>query len=145
MLKLINDEDKKVAFAVENVLPQVEKAVEAVYSALVNGGRLIYCGCGTSGRLGVLDAVECTPTFGTDPEMVQAIIAGGEKAFVRAMEGAENIEELGKSNLKTINFSTNDILVSIAASGRTSYVIGAIKYAKSLNATTIAVTCCPHQ
>lgn len=144
MLKLINDEDKKVAIAVNEVLPQIEKAVDVVYTTLKNGGRLIYCGCGTSGRLGVLDAVECTPTFGTSPEMVQAIMAGGEKAFVRAVEGAEDSKELGEANLKAINFSSNDVLVGIAASGRTPYVIGAMEYAKSLKVPVIAVTCCPN-
>ena len=144
MLKLMNDEDKKVAFAVEKVLPQVEKAVEVVYSTLNNGGRLIYCGCGTSGRIGVLDAVECTPTFGTDSEMVQAIMAGGEKAFTRAIEGAEDSKELGESDLKAIHFSSKDVLVGIAASGRTPYVIGAMEYAKSIKATTIALTCSPN-
>ena len=105
------------------------------------GGRLIYTGCGTSGRLGILDAVECPPTFGTDPELVQALIAGGVMAFVKAVEGAEDNLDLGAEDLKAIGFSENDILVGIAASGRTPYVIGAVSYAKSIGAKTISVTC----
>lgn len=143
ILKLINEEDKKVAFAVEEEIDNINKAVDIIYNAIVNGGRLVYCGCGTSGRLGILDAVECPPTFGTDPTLVQGIIAGGTKAFVKAVEGAEDNLEMGEEDLKNIHFSNKDILVGIAASGRTPYVIGAINYAKSIGAKTISITCCP--
>lgn len=142
-LQLINDEDKQVAFAVEKELEHIAEAIEVVYEKMAKGGRLIYCGCGTSGRLGILDAVECPPTFGTDPELVQAVMAGGMMAFVKAVEGAEDDVELGVKDLKNIQFTNKDILVGIAASGRTPYVIGAIEYAKSIGAKTISVTCCP--
>lgn len=142
IVKLINEEDKKVAYAVEKELEHVASAVDLIYEGLRQGGRLIYSGCGTSGRLGILDAVECPPTFGTDPEMVQAIIGGGIMAFVKAVEGAEDKEELGVEDLQKISFSKKDVLVGIAASGRTPYVIGAMRYAKSLGANVIAVTCC---
>jgi len=142
-LQLINDEDKQVAFAVEKELEHIAEAIEVVYEKMAKGGRLIYCGCGTSGRLGILDAVECPPTFGTDPELVQAVMAGGMMAFVKAVEGAEDDVELGVKDLKGIQFTDKDILVGIAASGRTPYVIGAIEYAKSIGAKTIRVTCSP--
>jgi N-acetylmuramic acid 6-phosphate etherase len=142
ILRLMNEEDKKVANSVEEELDHIEQAVNLIYEALSNGGRLIYCGCGTSGRLGILDAVECPPTFGTDPELVQAIIAGGMKAFVKAVEGAEDDLKLGEEDLKAINFTDQDVLVGIAASGRTPYVIGAVRYAKSIGAKTISLTCC---
>lgn len=141
VLKLMNDEDKKVAYAVENELENIQKAVDITYEKMAAGGRLIYSGCGTSGRLGILDAVECPPTFGTDPELVQALIAGGVMAFVKAVEGAEDNQELGAEDLKAIGFSEKDILVGIAASGRTPYVIGAVSYAKSIGAKTISLTC----
>lgn len=143
MVRIMNEEDKKVPQAVEQVLPQIAEASEIIYGQLRNGGRLIYVGCGTSGRLGVLDAAECPPTFGTDYELVQALMAGGEGAFVKAVEGAEDDKELGVSDLQKINFSSKDALVGIAASGRTPYVIGAMEYAKTLGAPVIAVTCCP--
>jgi N-acetylmuramic acid 6-phosphate etherase len=143
MLSLINEEDKMVAYAVEKELIFIEKAVDIIYEALSVGGRLIYCGCGTSGRLGILDAVECPPTFGTDPELVQGIIAGGSGAIVKAVEGAEDNYNLGEEDLKAINFSDKDVLVGIAASGRTPYVIGAVQYAKRIGARTVSLTCCP--
>lgn len=142
VLKLMNDEDKRVACAVEEELEHIEKAVDLIYEKMSVGGRLIYIGCGTSGRIGILDAVECPPTFGTEPELVQALIAGGIMAFVKAVEGAEDNEELGAIDLKGIGFSSNDILVGIAASGRTPYVIGALNYAKSIGAKTISLTSC---
>ncbi len=144
VLKMINNEDKNVAFAVEKELDKVAEAVEIIYEKMLNGGRLIYCGCGTSGRLGVLDAAECPPTFGTDPELVKAIIAGGDAAFVKAIEGAEDNMALGESDLINLNFSANDVLVGIAASGRTPYVIGALNYAKKIGAKTVSLTCCPN-
>ncbi len=143
ILKIINNEDKKVAIAVEEQLPQIEKAVDAIYEKLHSGGRLIYSGCGTSGRLGVLDAVECPPTYNTDYEMVQAVMAGGSKAFVKAEEGAEDNKAMGEEDLKKINFTNNDVLVGLSASGRTPYVLGSMEYAKSIEATVISLTCCP--
>lgn len=142
ILKLMNDEDKKIAYAVEKELDHIAQAVDLIYEKMSEGGRLIYIGCGTSGRIGILDAVECPPTFGTDPELVKALIAGGIMAFVKAVEGAEDNEELGAEDLKGIGFSSRDILVGIAASGRTPYVIGAINYAKSIGAKTISLTSC---
>ena len=124
MLRLINQEDHKVAEAVGLVLPQVAQAVDIIYEQMRNGGRLIYLGSGTSGRLGVLDAVECPPTFGVDPGLVVGLMAGGESAFVRAREGAEDNRAAGEEDLRAINFSAQDVLVGIAASGRTPYVIG---------------------
>lgn len=144
VLQLINDEDKKVAYAVEKELEHIAEAVEIIYGKMAQGGRLIYAGCGTSGRLGILDAVECPPTFGTDPELVRALIAGGMMAFVKAVEGAEDNQELGIKDLQDINFTGRDVLVGIAASGRTPYVIGAVNYAKSIGAKTISVSCSPN-
>ena len=143
MVKLINSEDHKVAEAVEAVCPQIAKAVDAIAERLRQGGRLIYVGCGTSGRLGILDAVECPPTYSTEPEMVQGLIAGGMPAIYKAVEGAEDDRELGAEDLKGIRFSEKDVLVGIAASGRTPYVLGAMEYAHSLGAAVISVTCCP--
>lgn len=142
MVRLINEEDKKVALAVEKELPNIAAAVDVIADRLAKGGRLIYCGCGTSGRLGVLDAVECPPTYSTAPEQIVALMAGGYPAIFQAVEGAEDEEELGARDLKEINFSKGDVLVGIAASGRTPYVIGAMKYAKSVGASVASVTCC---
>ncbi len=141
MLRLINEEDKKVAFAVERELPEISRAVDAIYAALRDGGRLIYCGCGTSGRLGILDAVECPPTYSTEPGMVQGVIAGGERALFKAVEGAEDSFEGGAEDMKAVGLCAKDILVGIAASGRTPYVLGAMDYAKGLGCVTVAVTC----
>lgn len=141
MLQTINNEDKLVALAVEKELVSISKAVDIIAEALSNGGRLIYIGAGTSGRLGILDASECPPTYGTDPSMVQGIIAGGNEAIHRAVEGAEDRAEEGEADLRNINFSDKDVLVGIAASGRTPYVIGAIEYANSIGGETISVTC----
>ncbi len=143
ILRLMNEEDKNVALAVEAVLPQITKAVDVIAAALHDGGRLIYCGCGTSGRLGVLDAVECPPTFGTDPGLIRALIAGGDRAFVSAVEGAEDNRQWGAEDLSEIGFCKHDVLVGIAASGRTPYVMGAMEFAKKQGAAVIAVTCCP--
>ena len=143
MLKLINSEDKKVAEAVEKEIPQIAKAVDIISEHFKKGGRLIYCGAGTSGRLGILDAVECPPTFSTEPEQVVGLIAGGYPAIFKAVEGAEDSPELGENDLKELNFTKNDVLVGIAASGRTPYVIGCMKYAKSVGAPVLSVTCCP--
>lgn len=140
ILKIINDEDKKVAFAVEKELPQIEKAINTIILQLNKGGRLIYIGAGTSGRLGILDAVECVPTFSTTDEVI-GIIAGGEKAFVKAVEGAEDNRELAKLDLQKLQLNEKDVVFGIAASGRTPYVIGALQYAKEVNCKTIAFSC----
>ncbi|QUI22316.1 N-acetylmuramic acid 6-phosphate etherase [Vallitalea pronyensis] len=143
VLQLMNDEDKKVAGAVEKELPHIAEAVEMIHEKIVSGGRLIYCGCGTSGRLGILDAVECPPTFGTDPQLIQGLIAGGKDAIIKAVEGAEDNFDLGAEDLRAIQLSHNDVLVGIAASGRTPYVLGAMTYANSIGAKTISLTCSP--
>lgn len=142
ILKLINEEDKKISEAVETVIDKISEAVDIIVDKLGNcNGRLIYIGAGTSGRLGVLDASECPPTYNADPQMVMGVIAGGDYALRNAIEGSEDIEESGKKDLQDISFSKNDVLVGIAASGRTPYVIGAVKYAKSIEAKTICVVC----
>ncbi|WHQ75228.1 N-acetylmuramic acid 6-phosphate etherase [Pantoea sp. Lij88] len=143
MLRVINDEDKKVALAVEAIVPQIAAAVDAICAAFRAGGRLIYCGAGTSGRLGILDASECPPTFGTPREQVIGLIAGGHTAILQAVENAEDNREQGAQDLKDIHFSRHDVLVGIAASGRTPYVLGALAYANELGATTVALTCNP--
>lgn len=143
MIRLINDEDKKVALAVEREAERIAAAVDVIAGQLKAGGRLIYCGCGTSGRLGVLDAVECPPTYSTDPDMVVGLIAGGYDAMFRAVEGAEDDRALGEKDLRDIRFGREDVLVGIAASGRTPYVLGAMAYARSLGAPVVSVTCCP--
>ena len=141
MLKIINDEDKKIAYAVEKVLPNIARAVEIIAEKLSSGGRLFYIGAGTSGRLGVLDASECPPTFGTDPEKIQGIIAGGNIALVSAVEGAEDDREKVISDLQEKNFNSADVLVGIAASGRTPYVLSGIEYAKKIFAPTVGISC----
>jgi len=145
ILKIINDEDKKVPLAVEKELPYIEKAVEEIVKAMKQGGRLLYFGAGTSGRLGVVDAAECPPTFGTEPEMVQGFIAGGEAAMFVAQEGAEDYEENGAKDVEIANVTNKDVVCGIAASRRTPYVIGAIKKAKELGATTLYITCTPRK
>lgn len=143
MVKLINREDHRVADAVGEVTDKIAQAVDVIAEKLAAGGRLIYCGAGTSGRLGILDAVECPPTYSTDPETVQALMAGGYGAIFKAVEGAEDSKELGVQDMQNIHFSQKDVLVGIAASGRTPYVRGCMEYAKQLGAPTISVTCCP--
>ena len=143
MIRLINDEDKKVALAVEQEAEHIAAAVDVIAAQLKAGGRLIYCGCGTSGRLGVLDAVECPPTYSTDPGLVVGLIAGGYDAMFRAVEGAEDDASLGEKDLRELDFSARDVLVGIAASGRTPYVLGAMAYARSAGGRVIGVTCCP--
>lgn len=143
MLRVINDEDKKVALAVEAIVPQIAAAVDAICAAFQAGGRLIYCGAGTSGRLGILDASECPPTFGTPREQVIGLIAGSHTAILQAVENAEDNREQGAQDLKDIHFSRHDVLVGIAASGRTPYVLGALAYANELGATTVSLTCNP--
>lgn len=143
MVRLINQEDQKVALAVAQVAPEIARAIDVITRQLSQGGRLFYAGCGTSGRLGILDAVECPPTYSTDPELVQAIIAGGYPAIFRAVEGAEDDFDLGRRDLQERGFASQDVLVGLAASGRTPYVLGAMGYARELGAAVIAVTCCP--
>jgi N-acetylmuramic acid 6-phosphate etherase len=141
MLQVINGEDQKVALAVEKVIPAIAQTVDAIVAAFSKGGRLIYCGAGTSGRLGILDASECPPTFGTPRGQVVGLIAGGHQAILQAVENAEDSLTLGVEDLKNLGFNSKDVLVGIAASGRTPYVIAALNYAKSLGATTAALTC----
>ncbi|MHC1750848.1 MAG: N-acetylmuramic acid 6-phosphate etherase [Cellulosilyticaceae bacterium] len=141
MLKVINDEDKTVPYAIERELPQIAKAIDAIYEHMKNGGRLIYCGAGTSGRLGVLDAVECGPTYGVSDEVVQGLLAGGMGAMFKSREGAEDNPNLCEEALNKLNFNQDDILVGLAASGRTPYVIGGLTYAKKIGALTVAIVC----
>ena len=144
IVTLLNHEDKQVAFAVEKNLPRIAQAVEHIVAAFQSGGRLVYMGAGTSGRLGVLDASECPPTFGVPSSMVVGLIAGGEAALRNAVEGAEDNREAGEQDLRHIHFSRKDVLVGIAASGRTPYVIGGLQYAKQLGATTISLVSNPN-
>ena len=144
MLRVINDEDKKVAVAVEAALLQIAAAVDAVAGRLANGGRLFYTGAGTSGRLGVLDASECPPTYNVSPELVQGLIAGGDRALRKAVEGAEDSRELGMSELLALGFSGKDALCGIAASGRTPYVLGAVEAARAMGALTLGISCSPN-
>lgn len=143
IVALMNEEDALVAGAVKLVLGDVAKAVDETVARLAKGGRLFYTGTGTSGRLGVLDASECPPTFGVSPELVQGVIAGGYDACHRAVEASEDDADAGASDLKQRGFSSGDVLVGIAASGRTPYTVGAIKYARSIGAFTVALTCVP--
>lgn len=140
ILKLMNKEDKKVAKAVAKEIPQIVKAVDGIVKSFTNGGRLLYVGAGTSGRLAVVDASECPPTFGVSPDMVQAIIAGGVPAIFKSKEGAEDIEKNGEKELRAKKLSKNDAVVGISASGRTPFVVGALKYAKKTGCFTSAVS-----
>lgn len=141
VLRIMNEEDKLVAYAVEKELPNIAKAVDGIIDTFNKGGRLIYIGAGTSGRLGVLDASECPPTFSTDKDQVIGIIAGGRKALTDAMEGAEDNFEAGEEELKKIKLSQIDTVVGIAASGNTPYVLGAINYANNIGAKTVGLSC----
>ena len=144
IVQLMNEEDKQVPLAIEKCLPQIAQAVECIVAAFQQGGRLVYIGAGTSGRLGVLDASECPPTFGVSPEMVKGIIAGGERALRHPIEGAEDSKTQAVVDLQTIQLSSKDVLVGIAASGRTPYVIGALEYAKSLGSVTVSIASNPN-
>ena len=144
IVQLMNEEDKQVPLAIEKCLPQIAQAVECIVAAFQQGGRLVYIGAGTSGRLGVLDASECPPTFGVSPERVKGIIAGGEHALRHPIEGAEDSKAQAVVDLQTIHFSSKDVLVGIAASGRTPYVIGALEYAKSLGSATVSIASNPN-
>ena len=145
IVRLINREDHLVAEAIEKEIPFIVKAVDIIADAFKNGGRLIYIGAGTSGRLGVLDASECPPTFGSDPEMVQGLIAGGIEALYRAQEGSEDLKDQGISDLLEKKISSKDVVCGIAASQRTPYVIGALEEAKKRGAKTLFVICNPRE
>jgi N-acetylmuramic acid 6-phosphate etherase len=142
-VRLINDEDKKVAAAVEKVLPEIGAAIDKIVERLENGGRLFYVGTGTSGRLGVLDASEIPPTFGVDYELVQGVIAGGYDALYKATEASEDNLEAGAEDLKTRGLTAKDAVVGLAASGRTPYTIGAVEYAREFGCFTACITCVP--
>ncbi len=141
MLKTINSEDAKIAQAVEKCIPEISKLVDDLTVNIPRGGRLFYVGAGTSGRLGVLDASECPPTFSTPPEMIRGIIAGGDKALRNSIEGAEDIEINGQKDLEIFNLTTDDTVIGISASGNAPYVLGALKYAKSNKCTTALLMC----
>ena len=143
ILHIMNNEDKKIALAIESILPDIARAVDCITQCLQHGGRLFYIGAGTSGRLGILDAVECPPTYSTDPDLIHGLIAGGNEAIFKAREGAEDSLVLAEQELRTFHFSCADVLVGIAASGRTPYVIGGLNYAKSIGAATISIACTP--
>lgn len=145
ILKIINNEDKTVAYAVEKELPYIEKAVGIIVTALKNGGRLLYFGAGTSGRLGVVDASECPPTFGTPFGLIEGYIAGGKEAMFKAQEGAEDKEENGANDVISAKVKSKDVVCGIAASRRTPYVVGAIKKANELGAKTLYITCTPRK
>ncbi|NMP46495.1 N-acetylmuramic acid 6-phosphate etherase [Enterococcus faecalis] len=141
MVTLINQEDQKVAQAIEKVLPQIAAAIDAAAERFKKGGRLIYCGAGTSGRLGALDAIELTPTYSVSPERTFGILAGGEKAMYQAIEGAEDSKELAIEDLTQHQLTARDVVIAIAASGRTPYAVSTIEYGKKVGALTISVTC----
>ena len=141
MVTLINQEDQKVAQAIEKVLPQIAAAIDAAAERFKKGGRFIYCGAGTSGRLGALDAIELTPTYSVSPERAFGILAGGEKAMYQAIEGAEDSKELAIEDLTQHQLTARDVVIAIAASGRTPYAVSAIEYGKKVGALTISVTC----
>ena len=144
IVRAMNDEDANVAQAVQAALPQIAETVDRVTGRLRSGGHLFYIGTGTSGRLGVLDAAECPPTFGVSPELVEGVIAGGYEACYRAVEASEDDAEAGAKDLAARNFSARDALIGIAASGRTPYTVGAVEFARRLGAFTAAITCVPH-
>lgn len=143
ILRLMNREDRKVAMAVGRELPAIARAVDAIVDAIRNGGRLIYVGAGTSGRLGVLDAAECPPTFGVSPNLVEGLIAGGKRALTRAVEGAEDSLAAGARDLRSKGLSRGDVVVGVSASGRTPYVLGALAFARKRRAVTVAITSDP--
>jgi N-acetylmuramic acid 6-phosphate etherase len=140
IVQVMNGEDRKVATAVERELPAIARAVDAIVSSIRNGGRLMYVGAGSSGRMAVLDAAECPPTFGTSPKLVQALIAGGRRAVTGAVEGAEDSREKGERDLRGRKLTRRDVVVGITASGTTPYVMAALKYARKRGATTVAIT-----
>ena len=141
IIKLMNEEDMKVPLAIKPHLENIATIIQWCIKSVENGGRIIYIGAGTSGRLGVVDASECPPTFGVSPSLVVGLIAGGEKAFIKAVEGAEDSVELGAEDLKNINLTCKDTVIGLAASGRTPYVIGGLEYASSIGCRTAAISC----
>lgn len=141
IVTVMNQEDEKIPAAIQKVLPKIAQTVEWAISSVSSGGRIIYMGAGTSGRLGVLDAVECPPTFGVSPDLVVGLIAGGDKAFVKAAEGAEDNWELGQQDLEGLKLTAADLVIGIAASGRTPYVLGGLDYAKKTGCHTAAIAC----
>ncbi|EAW1717514.1 N-acetylmuramic acid 6-phosphate etherase [Salmonella enterica subsp. indica] len=143
LCRIINSEDKTVPLAVEQVLPEIAAAIDTIYAQVSAGGRLIYTGAGTSGRLGILDASECPPTYGVEPGLVIGLIAGGDQALQHAIEGAEDDGELGINDLKKIALNGKDVVVGIAASGRTPYVVAGLDYARTLGCRTIGISCNP--
>ena len=143
VVTVMNNEDAKVPEAIKPALPNIAQCVTWAIESIENGGRIVYMGAGTSGRLGVLDAVECPPTFGVAPEVVVGLIAGGEKAFVKAVEGAEDSRQLGHDDLVNINLEKRDIVIGIAASGRTPYVLGGLAYAQEVGCHTVGISCNP--
>ena len=143
IVTVMNEEDARVPLAIAKKLPQIAQAAHWAAEAFAQGGRLFYMGAGTSGRLGVLDAAECPPTFGVDPGVVVGLIAGGEKAFIKAVEGAEDDRALGQSDLEAHNLTAKDVVIGIAASGRTPYVLGGLAYARSVGCRTAAIACNP--
>lgn len=144
MVRIINAEDAKVAVAVQAIASAIAQAIDLIADRLHHGGRLFYMGSGTSGRLGILDAVECPPTYSTEPELVQGLIAGGYEAIFRAREGAEDSPQFGKADLESHHLTNRDVVVGLSASGRTPYVVGGLSYAHSIGATTISIDCSPH-
>lgn len=140
-LRLINREDRQIAAAIEKILPQIARAVEGIAARLAAGGRLVYVGAGTSGRLGILDAVECSPTFGVDPELVQGVLAGGEEACYRALEASEDNAGQGEKDLSARGICAKDAVVAITASGRTPYTLGAARWARGRGAFTVGLSC----
>ena len=141
ILRIINEEDQTVALAVQRALPQIARAVEAVVAAFEAGGRLFYVGAGASGRTGVIDAVECLPTYSVPPERVQGVLAGGEAAMMRSIEGAEDDYDQGGRDLAARGLAQSDVVIGIAASGKTPYTLGALAYARSLGCTTVGISC----
>lgn len=141
ILKTINNEDQQVAFAVQDVILQIAQAVDCIYEKMCLGGRLIYVGAGTSGRLGILDASECPPTYGVEPTLIQGVIAGGIKAVSQAVEGAEDSMQLAQIDLEKIKLNAHDVVCGIAASGRTPYVIAGLQYARKIGCSTISLCC----
>ncbi len=140
IISIMNEEDHNVVEAVHQALPQIEKTIQWTTQSLQSGGRILYIGAGTSGRIGILDAVECPPTFGVSYNMVVGVIAGGQEAFVKAKEGAEDDPELGKKDLQAQQLTAKDVVIGLAASGRTPYVIGALRYARELGSKTVAIS-----
>ena len=143
VITVMNQEDAKVPAAITPALPSIAQCVSWAIESIEAGGRIIYMGAGTSGRLGVLDAVECPPTFGVSPDVVVGLIAGGDNAFVKAKEGAEDSRELGRQDLLNIDLQKRDIVIGIAASGRTPYVLGGLAYAREVGCRTVAISCNP--